>query len=92
VTYCFGGLRICVNRHVEFTAKNFKSTNMIAVFMSEQDAIELFRQDAALLEPKNDLSGTQPAIDQNLAMIGCDESAVTGTAAPEHRQTEHDRY
>src|ERR1700736_1691423 len=25
-------------------------------------------------------------------MIGCDERAVPGTAAPEHRQTEHDRY
>ena len=25
-------------------------------------------------------------------MIGRDERAVPGTAAPEHRQTEHDRY
>src|SRR6516165_7056028 len=44
---------------------------------------------AALLESKNDLSCAQPAIDQNFTMIGRDERAVAGTAAPERRQTEH---
>jgi len=59
------------------------------MFVSEQNAIELFRGDATLLEAKNDLAGAKTAVDQNFAMIGGDERAVAGTAAPEHRQTEH---
>ena len=65
---------------------------MIAMLVGKQDAIELLWRNAALLETKNDLPRAQAAIDQNFAMIGGDERAVTGTAAPEHRQTEHDRY
>jgi hypothetical protein len=42
-----------------------------------------------LLESQRDLPGTQSAVDQNFAMIGGYERAVSGTAAPEHRQTEH---
>jgi hypothetical protein len=45
-----------------------------------------------LLEANDDLSGTEAAIDQDLAMISRDERAISGTAAPEHRQTEHERY
>jgi hypothetical protein len=45
-----------------------------------------------LLEPEHNLPRAQSAIDQNFAMIGGDERTVAGTAAPEHRQTEHDRY
>jgi hypothetical protein len=35
------------------------------------------------------LTGAQSAIDQNPAMIGRDQRAVSGAAAAEHRQTEH---
>jgi hypothetical protein len=65
---------------------------VIAVFVSEKNSVELFWHQAALLKAQDDLAGAQAAIDQNLAMIGRDERAVAGTAAPEHRQTEHDRY
>ena len=70
-------------------AENVETANMVAMFVGQEDAIKLFRQDAALLEPKCDLARTEPAIDQNSAMIGGDERAVSGTAAAEHRQTEH---
>ena len=84
-----GGLRVRVNGDVEFAAKHFETANVIAMFMREQDAIELFGIHPALLKAQNDLARAQATIDQNFAMIGGDERAVSGTAAPEHRQTEH---
>ena len=65
---------------------------MIAVLVGEQNAIELLRHHAALLEPEHNLPRAQSAIDQDSAMIGRDQRTISGTAAPEHRQTEHDRY
>ena len=62
---------------------------MIAVFMREKHAIELFRRHAAACKPQDELTGAQSAIDQNPAMIGRDQRAVSGAAAAEHRQTEH---
>ena len=62
---------------------------MIAMFVGEEDAIELLGSDAALLESEDDLARAQSAIDQNSAMIGRDQGAVSGTAAAEHGQTEH---
>jgi hypothetical protein len=85
----FGGERVAINRHVKFAAKNFQAANMIAVLVREQDAIELAERHAALFETQDDLPRAQSTIDKNLAMIGRDEGAVSGAAAPEHRQTEH---
>ena len=65
---------------------------MIAMLVSEEDAIELARGDPALREPKHELARAQPAIDQEPAMIGRDERAISGAAAAEHGQREHDRY
>ena len=62
---------------------------MIAVLMGKQDAIEVFGRHPALLEAEDDLARAQPAIDENFAMIGRNERAIPGTAAPEHRQTKH---
>ena len=62
---------------------------MIAVFMREKHAIKLFRRYAAECKPQDELTGAQSAIDQNPAMIGCDQRAVSSAAAAEHRQTEH---
>src|SRR5215471_18354572 len=92
VADCFRGLRVCVNRHVEFAAEHLQPANVVAMLVGQQNAVELLRSHAALLEADGDLPGAKAAIDQNFAMIGRDERAVSGTAAPEHRQTEHDRY
>jgi hypothetical protein len=59
------------------------------MFVGEQNAIELFGHYAALLEPEHDLPRAESAIDQNFAVIGRDQGAVPGTAAPKHGQTEH---
>jgi hypothetical protein len=87
-----GRLRVRINRHREFATEHFQAANVIAVLVSEQNTVELFRHHAALLKPEHNLPRAQSAIDQNFAMIGRDERTVPGTAAPEHRQTEHDRY
>jgi len=62
---------------------------MIAMLVCEQNAIELIWGHAASLEAENNLPRAQPTIDQQSAMIGCDEGAVSGAAATEHGQTEH---
>ena len=64
---------------------------MIAMFVGEQDAIELVRGDAALGEAQDKLARAQPAVDEQTAMLGRDERAVSRAPAPEHRQTKHAR-
>ena len=65
---------------------------MIAVLVGEKDTIELARCDPAQGKTEHELPGTQPAIDEQPAMIGRDERAVPGASASEHRQTKHVRY
>ena len=62
---------------------------MIAVFVSQKNPVELRRRDATLLQAQSQLARAQSAIDQNLAMIGGEQRAISGTAAAEHGQTEH---
>ena len=81
--------RIAINRHIKFAAENFESADMIAMFVREKDAIELLRRDTALLQTQDQLPRAQPAIDKNLAMISCDQRAVSRAPAAEHRQAEH---
>src|SRR5207237_2965911 len=84
VAHGFGRLRIRVNRHIKFPAENFEPTDVIAMFVSEENAVQLFRSNAALCEAKNDLARAQSPIDQDLAVIGRDQRTITGTDAPEH--------
>src|SRR5258706_156454 len=72
---------IAINRQIEFTAENFQSANMIGVFVREKDAVELFRDNAALLQAQRQLPRAQPAIDKNFAMIGCNQRAVSRAPA-----------
>jgi hypothetical protein len=64
---------------------------VIAMFVGEKNAIELVGSDAALGEAQDQLARAQSAIDQQPAMIGCDERAVPRAPAAEHRQSEHAR-
>jgi len=63
---------------------------VIAVLVGEEDAIEPFGREVALLEPDDDLPGAQSAIDQDPAMIGRNKGAVPGAAAAEHGEAEHE--
>ncbi len=64
---------------------------MVAVLVRQEDAVQFVRLDPAKLEPENELARAQAAIDKQPAMIGRDERAIPGTAAPEHRHAEHPR-
>ena len=85
----FGGEPIAINRQIEFTAENFKSADMIGVFVREKDAVELLWHDTALLQAQYQLPRAQAAIDKNLAMRRCNQRAVSRAPAAEHGQAEH---
>ena len=61
------------------------------MLVGQKHTIELRRGDPALLEPDHDLPRAQSAIDQNPAMIGRNQRAISRAAASEHGQSEHAR-
>jgi hypothetical protein len=70
---------------MKFPGKHFEAANVIAMFVGEEDAIELVGSDCALCEAQDKLSRAQSAVDQQPAVIGRNEGAVSRAAAPEHR-------
>src|SRR6476659_6873837 len=76
---------------MKFAAEDIETVHMISVFVGEQDAIKLFWSNSALSEAKGELSGAQPAVNQQPTMISRDKCAVSRAAASEHRQTKHSR-
>jgi hypothetical protein len=62
---------------------------VIAVFVRENNAVELFRRDATLLQAQYDLPRAKTAINKNPAMICGDKRAVSRAPAAEHGQAEH---
>ena len=76
---------------MKFPAEHFEPANVIPVLVRQENAIKLGRRDSALLEADDDLSRAQSAIDQNPAMIGRDQRAISCAAAAEHGQSEHAR-
>ena len=85
----FGREPIAVNRQIEFVAQNFKTADVITVFVRENHAVELLWCDATLLQTQHDLSRAQPAINENFAMLGGDQRAISRAPAAEHNQAEH---
>ena len=85
----FGRESIAVNRQIKFVAENFKTADVICVFVRENNAVELLRPDATLLQTQHDLPRAQTAINENFAMFGGDQRAVPGAPAAEHDQAEH---
>ena len=81
--------RIGINRHVKFSAENFKPADVVGVFVSQKHPIKLLWRNTALLQTQNQLPRTQSAIDENLAMIGRNQCAVPRATAAEHGQAEH---
>src|SRR5262249_45821166 len=53
------------------------------------NAVELFRCNATLLQAQHDLPCAETAINENLAMIGCDQRTISRAAAAKHGQAEH---
>lgn len=61
------------------------------MFVGQEDAIEFVRADPTVSEAENELASAQTAIDEQPAVVGCDQRAVACAAATEHPQTEHVR-
>jgi hypothetical protein len=80
---------VAVNRQIEFVAENFKTADVIGVFVCENNAVELQGRHATLLKTQHDLSRAQTAINENLAMLGGDQRAIPRAPAAEHDQAEH---
>jgi len=80
---------VAINRQIEFMAENFKTADVIGVFVRENDAVELLRRDATLLQTQHHLPRAQTAINENIAMLGGDQRAIPGAPAAEHGQAEH---
>ena len=74
---------------MEFVAENFKTADVIGVFMRENNTVKLLWRDATLLQAQNDLPRAQTAINENIAMLGGDQRAVPRAPAAEHDQAEH---
>jgi hypothetical protein len=87
----FGRERVAVDRDLKFAAEHFETTNVIAVLVGQEHAIELSRRDSTLFQAQDELARAQSAVDQEPAMTGRDERAVAGAAAAEHGQREHER-
>lgn len=85
----FGRESVAINRDGEFPAQDFQAADVITVLMGNEDAVELLRSDAALLESEDELTRAQSTVDQNLAMIGRQKCAVPGAAAAKNGQAEH---
>ena len=90
-TDSFGRERVAINRDLKSPAEHFETADMIAMFVSEEHAIELVRSDSALGEAQHELTRAQAAINEQPAMIGRHERAVSRAPAAEHRQSEHVR-
>jgi hypothetical protein len=80
---------IAVNWQIKFVTENFKTADVISVFVRENNAVELLWRDAALLQTQHDLPCAETAINENLAMIGRDQRTVSRAAAAKHGQAEH---
>src|SRR6516164_10835566 len=80
---------IAVNRQIEFMTEDFKTADVISVFVRQNNAVELLRREATLLQTQYDLPRAEAAINENLAMIRGDQRAVSRAPAAEHGQAEH---
>ena len=87
----FRGQGIAKNRDLKFAAKHLQPADVVAMLVGEKDAIEFVRGDPAEREAENELARAQAAVDEQPAMVGRDQRAVSGASAPEHRQTKHFR-
>ena len=49
------GESVCINRDIHFATQNFETANVVAMLVSEQNAVQFFRRDSALFEAKDNL-------------------------------------
>ena len=77
----FGGEAIGVDRDDARLAEHAEAAGVVAVFMREQNRVEIHDRSADGGEALGDLSAAQAGIDKNRGVFRFDECAVTGAAA-----------
>ena len=88
ISYNVNGIRSALNKgFLDWLKTN--PADVICVLVRENNAIELLGRDATLLQTQNDLPRAQTAINENFAMIGGNQRAVSRAPAAEHGQAEH---
>lgn len=81
--------RSAEQRNFVFAAEHFQTLRMIAVFMSKEDAVEVFRFQSDHLQPQHDLAPAQPSIHQQARAPRAHHRAVAGAAAAENSERKH---
>ncbi len=80
----FGCEPVGVNGNRLRAAQNREATRVVAVFVREQNGVEVGSRATDGREPLCDLPAAQPGIDEDGSAFGFDECAVTGTAAAQN--------
>ena len=87
----FFGLGGRVNRHLVLSQKDLKPLDVIAVFVSDQDAIDAGRIDADRLHSRRQLFGAQASVEHQPHATALDHCRVATTATAKHRKTHRRR-
>jgi hypothetical protein len=81
----FSGETVSVDGNRPRLAKSAETTSMVAVFVGEDDAIDLFEIAADEREPLRDLATTQARINKESRRVGFNQCAIAGAATPQDR-------
>ena len=79
-----------VDRHLVFSQKDLEAFDVIAVFVSEQDAIEAGGIDTDRLHSRRQLFRTQARVEHQPHAAALDHRRVATTATSKHRKTHRD--
>jgi hypothetical protein len=77
---------IAKNREAQFRGKRAEALNVIAVFVGDDDAGQIFRDAADRGQTLADLPRAEPGIDENAGFVGLHVGAVSGRTASKNRQ------
>jgi len=80
------GGAVAINRQAQFCRQYAETLNVIAVFVSDDDAGQVFRHATDRGQALADLARAEPGIDENTGLVGLHISAVSGGTASKNRQ------
>ena len=84
-----GGEGVAIDGGLEFLAEDIETRGMIDMLMRDQDGVDGGGIDAGLAKAGADLPGAQAAIDQETALRGLDQGAVSGAPGAEDGHSQH---
>jgi hypothetical protein len=81
----FGGEAVGVDGNGPRLAESAETTGVVAVFVGEDDAIDLFEIATNEREPLRDLATTQARVNKESRRVGFNQCAIAGAATPQNR-------